>query len=108
MLEEIPLAAEHVFSMEVQSAAPIEMGARGDAVRRMIPITGGRIHGPRLKGRILPGADWQLVHADGLTTIDAHHPIEAEDGTRIEFVNRGVRAASVEVAQQLGRGEVVD
>lgn len=108
MLDAIALGGEHVFSMEVQATAPVELGARGDGVRRMIPISGGRVSGPRLQGRILPGADWQLVHADGLTSLEAHHPIEAEDGTRIEFINRGVRSCSPEIARRLAAGEAVD
>jgi hypothetical protein len=108
MLEEIPLTAEHVFSMDVQAAPPVELGARGQGLRRMIPIVGGTVRGPRLSGRILPGADWQVVHGDGLTILEAHHPIEADDGARIEFVNRGVRNASPEIARRLSAGEEVD
>jgi hypothetical protein len=108
MLDEILLAGEYVFSMEVRALAPLDLGLRADGVRRMIPIAGGTVEGPRLRARILPGADWQWVHKDGLVRLEAQHPIEAEDGTLIEFNNRGVRDASPEIARQLQTGERVD
>jgi hypothetical protein len=108
MLEEILLGGEYVFSMEVHATAPLDLGPRADGVRRMVPIAGGKVDGPRLRGRILPGADWQLVQKDGLVQLEAHHPIEADDGTLIEFTNRGVRDANAETARRLQAGERVD
>ena len=108
MLEEILLAGEFVFSMEVRATAPLDLGPRAGGGRRMVPISGGTVEGPRLRARILPGADWQWVHQNGLIRIEAHHPIEADDGTVIEFTNRGVRDASPETARRLQLGERVD
>jgi hypothetical protein len=108
MLDEILLAGEYVFSMEVRASAPLDLGARAGGVRRMVPISGGAVEGPRLRARILPGADWQWVHQDGLVRLEAQHPIEADDGTLIEFTNRGVRDASPQTARLLQAGERVD
>jgi len=97
-----------VFTAEVTVAAPVEIGAADSGRRRAIAITGGRVHGPRLEGEVLPGgADWQTVEEDGLTRLEAHYPIRATDGTVIEVINPGVRVASPEVSAAIARGEPV-
>ena len=57
----------------------------------MIDILGGRIEGPRLNGRILPGADWQIVRPDGATDLQARYAIETDRGTRILVTSDGLR-----------------
>ena len=96
------------FTAVVNVAAPVELGLVHGARRRAIAITGGRVHGPRLVGTVLPGgADWQDVRPDGVTVLEAHYAIRAEDGTLVEVVNAGLRVASPEVSERLARGEPV-
>jgi hypothetical protein len=96
------------FTAIVTVAAPVELGIVCGARRRAIAITGGRAHGPRLTGTVLPGgADWQDVRPDGVTALEAHYAIRADDGTVIEVVNAGLRVASPEVSEQLARSEPV-
>jgi hypothetical protein len=78
-------------------------------LRRVIPITGGTIRGERLNGTILAaGADFQLIRADGFTTLDARYVAELSDGTLIYIVNTGVRFGPPEVMARMTRGEPVD
>src|SRR6185437_6788795 len=51
-----------VADLVVRIAAPIEIGAVAGNIRRMIPIAGGDVLGPCLRGKVLPGgADFQLL-----------------------------------------------
>lgn len=96
------------FTPVVTVAAPVELGLVRGARRRAIAITGGRVHGPRLTGAVLAGGgDWQDVRPDGVTALEAHYAIRADDGTMIEVVNAGLRIASPEVSEQLARGRPV-
>jgi hypothetical protein len=75
---------------------------------RLVPISGGRVYGPRLTGVVLPGGgDWQAIGPDGLTEVNARYTLKAADGTVIDVVNAGVRTASDAVTQKIARGEAV-
>lgn len=59
--------------------------------RTIVPITGGRFHGPRLKGIVLNGgADRQLVRADGATLLNALYELQTDDGAIITVNNRAL------------------
>ena len=58
--------------------------------RTMIPITGGTVAGPRIKGVILSGGwDWQLGSKNGCTAVRADYMIRTDDGITINVLNRG-------------------
>lgn len=98
-----------LFRAEITLAPPRELGAAPLGRRRIIDITGGRVSGARLAGRVLPGgADWQLVRADGVAYLDARYTIESADGALIYVRNRGYRHAPAAVLERLLRGEDVD
>jgi hypothetical protein len=89
--------------------APITIGETANGLRRVVPILGGGIAGPRLKGKILPaGADYQLIRPDGFTTLDARYTAELDDGAMLYIVNTGVRFGPPEVMARITRGEAVD
>jgi hypothetical protein len=108
---------EHIADLTVHIAAPIEAGqvtglnSRGK--RRIIPITGGALRGPRLNGRVLPGgADFQLVVSDTAADLDARYIIELEGpefgGEHIYVQNRALRRGNAADIARLVRGEPVD
>jgi hypothetical protein len=98
-----------LFRAEITLAAPQELGEAPHGRRRIIPITGGRITGERVNGRVLAGgADWQIVRADGVAELDARYTIETADGALIYVANRGVRHGPAEVLRKLAAGEPVD
>jgi hypothetical protein len=98
-----------LFKAEITLAPPQELGEAPHGRRRIIPITGGRISGERVAGRVLPGgADWQVVRADGVAELDARYTIETADGGLIYVSNRGVRHGPAEVLRKLAAGEAVD
>jgi hypothetical protein len=103
-----PLSTEFVFEARVSVDQPLVIGDSSHGLRRVIPITGGTVSGPRLNGRVLPGgADWQFVRPDGVLEILAKYTLETSDGVLISVDNRGVRHASPEVLERMSKGEMV-
>lgn len=85
-----------------------EMGSGRAGQRRIIPIVGGRVSGPRIQGRVLNvGADWQTVFADGLAELDTRYALETDDGATIEVVNYGFRHGPQKVLEAIAQGEEV-
>lgn len=99
-----PLAT---FTIELDPI--LDVGASPWGRRRVVPITGGSFAGPRLSGTVLPGgADWQVVHADGMISIDTRYTLLTHDGAHIYLSTSGVRHGPPEVLERLARGEHVD
>lgn len=99
---------EYVFTIEAEIEPPRSAGGSPTGERLHIPITGGRVHGPCLDGRILPGgSDWPVIGPDGISRIEAHYTIQAADGTLIYVVNKALRASSPEILVRLRSGEQV-
>jgi hypothetical protein len=102
-------ALEFVFEARVRVEPPLELGEVSGVRRRIVPVAGGPVEGPRLKGDILPGgADWQSIRPDGLTKVLARYVLRASDGTLISVTNEGLRRASEPVIRRLLAGEPVD
>ena len=101
---------EHVCDLAVTIAPPVEVGQTPAGLRRMIPITGGVVTGPRLSGKVLAGgADFQLILGGGTQAhLDARYVIELDDGSRVFVQNTALRFTSAENAQRIVRGEPVN
>ena len=99
----------HVADLVVRIAEPIEIGRISGNLRRMIPIAGGDVLGPQIRGKVLPGgADYQIMRADGVTDLHARYVIQTEEGHLIYVENSGVRYGPPELMEKLRRGESVD
>ncbi|MEN0077009.1 MAG: DUF3237 domain-containing protein [Paracraurococcus sp.] len=99
---------EFIGEAEVAVAPVQRIGAGPLGERRIVPILGGRVSGPRLAGEVLPGgADFQLVRPDGVTEIVARYSLRLTDGALVYVVNRGIRHAAPEDQARLLRGERV-
>ena len=104
-----PPILSHVCDLEVELDPIREMGRGRAGRRRIIPVTGGRVTGPRLNGRILNlGADWQTIFADGLAELDTRYGFETDDGATIEIINYGYRHGPAEVIAAIARGDEVE
>jgi hypothetical protein len=100
---------EYVFTITAEIERPRSAGLSPMGERLHIPIIGGTVTGPKLKGRILPGgSDWPIIGSDGNSTIEAHYSIEADDGTLIYVVNKAKRVSSPEITSRLRSGAIIE
>ncbi len=105
----MPPTLTHIADVAILVGQPITVGETNDGLRRVVPIQGGTIRGPRLNGIIVPaGADYQLIRRDGYTTLDARYVARLDDGAMIYIVNTGVRFGPPEVMARISQGELVD
>jgi hypothetical protein len=99
----------HIADLSADVAAPIEVGTSAVGRRRVIPVLGGRVTGPRLRGRVLPGAnDYQIIRSDGVLELQARYVIETHDGALIYVENSGMREGPADVLAKQAAGEWVD
>ena len=98
---------EFAFETRAEVGPLIDVGQTAHGHRRIVPILGGSFAGPGLNGRVLPGADWQIVRPDGALELEASYAFQTDDGALITIVNRGVRVAAPDVMERLNRGEPV-
>lgn len=100
---------EFAFEAKVSVSDPIRIGETPIGTQYMIPIKGGTINGPSIKGEIIPvGADFLLVRRDGVEEVKATYTIKTEDDQNIYVDNRGYYFAAPEVKDLLAKREEVD
>ena len=107
-------ALEFAFGIDLTLEPPVILGGGTAgtvaAVTAIVQVADGRIDGPRLRGRVVPGSggDWARVRSDGVLEFNARYLLEAEDGTVIALRSRGYRWGPPEVMRALARGESAD
>jgi hypothetical protein len=106
---ETMLKSAFVFEARVAVGAALVIGDGPRGLRRVIPIVGGTIAGPKLQGTVVPGgADSQYVRPDGVLELEAKYTLQSHDGVLIMITNRALRRGPKQIIEQLTRGEVVD
>ena len=99
---------EYFCDFHVRVGPPQIVGETPRGLRRVMPIIGGWLEGPEIKGTILSGgSDWQLVHQDGVVELKARHQFITDDGVTISKTNTGFRVTPPHVAAKLEKGEQV-
>ena len=83
---------EFAFEERVTIDPAVVLGDTTFGHRQYIPITGGTVAGPMLKGQVLPGGwDFQLTYAgSNCTKLSADYFLKADDGTVIHVLNEGL------------------
>jgi len=83
---------EFAFEGRVTLAPAVVLGNTALGHRQYIPITGGTVAGPKLKGQVVPGGwDFQLTYsASDCTQLSADYFLKADDGTLIHVINEGL------------------
>lgn len=105
------LKLEYLGRWHVDLITPIwDLGQTSDlGKRRIIPITGGKFEGPKIRGTILNnGADWQIITKDGLVVIDTRYLLQTDDRALIYLQTKGHRFGSPDVMTRLAKGKAVD
>ncbi len=101
-------ALEFLVAINAEVGELVSLGQGPLGERRVVDIVGGSFEGPRLRGKVLGGQDWQIARRDGVLDIDARYTIEAEGGGKVRVVSQGYRHGPPEVMARLARGEDVD
>lgn len=103
-----PPELDYLATIEVLVAEPIEVGPTRTGRRRVIPIEGGTVSGPELRGRVLRGgADFQLISSATTSELDARYVLETEDGERLFVTNSAYRTGAAADIEALAAGERV-
>ncbi len=103
-----PRMAE-LFTLSLRVDRPLDIGLTPTGSRRIVGVLGGRFHGERLSGIVLPGGhDWIILRPDGVIQQDVRICLQTEDGAVILMTYRGLRHGPGDVMQRLDRGEPVD
>jgi hypothetical protein len=96
-----------VFRADVLVGDVEDHGITRAGHRRVIPILGGRLS-RGIEAEVLPGgADWQVVHDDGVLEIDTRYSARTAEGGLVHLRTRGIRAGAPEVLEALLRGAPV-
>ncbi len=108
-IEPVEPLLELIGRCQADLGEALELGQTPWGRRRVIPIVGGGFDGPRLSARILPGgADWQVIHEDGMAAIDTRYTLQTRDEALISVATRGVRHGPPDVLRRLADGQPVD
>ena len=103
------LQTKYVFTITAEIGAVTSAGEIGTGVRRIIPITGGKVTGESINGKVCAfGADFQIIRPNELIELEARYAFETDDGAVVYVENRGMRFGPVELLEKLKRGEPVD
>ena len=82
-------------------------GSTPYGIRKIVPLTGGRVEG-RVSGDLLPsGGDWALLRSDGVLELNVRMTVKTDDGALIYLSYQGLRHGSEADLAALGRGEYV-
>lgn len=89
---------EFAFEERVTLDPGVVLGDTALGHRQYIPITGGTVAGPKLRGTVVPGGwDFQLTYAaSGCTLLSADYFLKADDGTLIHVFNEGLGCSQKE------------
>jgi Protein of unknown function (DUF3237) len=93
-------AMKFVYDCDATLLPAIPFGDTLEGTRRIIPITGGTVKGPRIRGEVLNiGADWNLSRKDGASSVEAAYYLRTNDGVVIRVVNKGVGTTAAPAAK---------
>ena len=100
----------HVYRIDAELDAPVELGDTPLGHRRIIPWRRGRAAGPYFDAELLPagGADWQIVRASGSSVADIRYTLKTNRGALLYVQSQGVRHGDPDILARLAAGEDVD
>jgi hypothetical protein len=104
-----------VMTLRVDCMPFEKLGDMGKGIRRIMHLTGGTFEipaqtggtfsTPAVRGVVLGGYDWQILHSDSLAELDVRSNLRTDAGHLIYVRASGRRYASPEILQKLLRGE---
>jgi muconolactone delta-isomerase len=96
----------HIYRLDAELDAPIELGDTPHGHRRIVPLTRGQATGPYFTAQLLPaaGADWQIVRASGSSVADIRYTLKTDSGALLYVQSQGVRHGDPNVLARLAAG----
>jgi Protein of unknown function (DUF3237) len=100
----------HVYRLDANLDAPLDLGETPQGHRRIVALTGGRAEGPDLNAELLAAgcADWQILRPTGSSVADIRYTLKTDRGALLYVRSHGVRHGKPEVLARLAAGEDVD
>jgi Protein of unknown function (DUF3237) len=100
----------HVYRVDANLDALVDLGETPEGHRRIIAWTGGRAEGLDFHAEVLGtgGADWQIVRPSGSSVADIRYTLKTDRGALLYVQSRGVRHGKPDVLARLAAGEDVD
>jgi hypothetical protein len=100
----------HVYRLDANVDAPLDLGDTPQGHRRIVALTGGRAEGPDFNAELLEtgGADWQILRPAGSSVADIRYTLKTDRGALLYVQSHGVRHGTPEVLARLAGGEDVD
>jgi hypothetical protein len=100
----------HVYRLDAELGAAVDLGDTPQGHRRIVALTGGRADGPDFHAELLAtgGADWQIVRPSGSSVADIRYTLETDRGALLYVQAHGVRHGTPDVLARLAAGENVD
>lgn len=102
------IETRHLFTMTLAAAKPDDVGSTPAVNRRVIQVPSGTFEGERMRGTVLPGADWQTLGTGGLVQLNVQLVLRTDDGALVAYRYQGIRSAPPEVLARIDRGEDVE
>jgi hypothetical protein len=88
--QEEKLQSAYLADLTVETESPHDAGAAHGG-RLIVPVAGGTIEGPRLKGKIIrPSGDWMVERPDGSKVLDVRLLVNTDDDQFVYVSWRGV------------------
>jgi Protein of unknown function (DUF3237) len=95
------------LTLDVDFAAMQSIGQTPAGLRRIAPVTGGTFEGERVKGTVLPGADWVINRPDDVMVIDVRLTLKTADGALIYLTYQGRFLAAPEAMARFAKGALL-
>jgi hypothetical protein len=92
------MAVEHLFTINITTAAPVPIPDGPQGSRMFIGVTGGTFEGERLRGTVVAGSggDYVTLRASGTMKLDVRLLLATDDGAHILMTYNGVGASDAD------------
>jgi Protein of unknown function (DUF3237) len=103
------LAHKHLITLtlDVDFSSMLSIGSTPAGLRRIAPVTDGKFSGERLRGTVLPGADWVINRPDGVMVIDVRLALKTDDDVLIYLTYQGRFLAEPEAMARFAKGQLL-
>ena len=95
-------------SFEAMLKPPVPIGAGPIGTRMYYDVSGGKVTGERLRGKVLGGGEWALIGPDGFLRIDVRVQVETHDGACLYIQYVGLLGLNEAVQRALETGGGTD